>query len=262
MDDKHTFVVLAYKESQYLENCIKSLLNQTIKTNVVIMTSTPNNYIKKISKKYKLKIIENKGKKGMSNDFNFAYNCAETELVTLAHQDDFYEEQYAEKILENYNKYKDSIILFTDYYEIRNNKKVESNKLLKIKRILLFPLKKSVGHFKFNKRIILRFGNAICCPSVTFCKKNINYNDIFSSHYKCSMDWDAWERLSKQKGRFIYIKQKLIGHRIHVESTTSKILNDNNRNKEDYEIYCKFWPKFISKLLSRIYKNSENSNKV
>ena len=39
---KHTFLVLAYKESQYLEECIKSVTNQTVPTNVVIGTSTPN----------------------------------------------------------------------------------------------------------------------------------------------------------------------------------------------------------------------------
>ena len=258
----HTFVVLAYKESEYLENCIKSVINQTVESNVVIMTSTPNKYIKDLAKKYNLEIIVNKGEKGMSNDFNFAYNCAKTELVTLAHQDDFYEKKYAETVLENYIKYKDSLILFTDYYEIRNNKKVESNRLLRIKRVLLFPLKKSLGKYKFNKRIILRFGNAICCPAVTFCKKNIPYQDIFSTKYNCSMDWAAWERMSKLKGRFVFIKKKYVGHRIHVESTTSEILGNDKRNQEDYEIYCKFWPKWFSKIISRVYKTSENSNRV
>ena len=42
----HTYVVLAYKESSYLEECIKSVLNQKYKSNVVIATSTPNKFIK------------------------------------------------------------------------------------------------------------------------------------------------------------------------------------------------------------------------
>ena len=56
----HTFAILAYKESEYLEECIKSVLNQTVKTNAVIVTSTPNDYIFDLSKKYKLSIIEHK----------------------------------------------------------------------------------------------------------------------------------------------------------------------------------------------------------
>ena len=41
----HTFVVLAYKESRYLETCIQSVLNQEFKSNVVIATSTRNAFI-------------------------------------------------------------------------------------------------------------------------------------------------------------------------------------------------------------------------
>ena len=46
----HTFVVLAYKESSFLEECIKSVLNQELKTEVVIATSTPNSYIDDLAK--------------------------------------------------------------------------------------------------------------------------------------------------------------------------------------------------------------------
>lgn len=45
----HTFVVLAYKESKYLEECIKSVLNQKYRSEVVIATSTPNKFIDKIA---------------------------------------------------------------------------------------------------------------------------------------------------------------------------------------------------------------------
>ena len=48
----HTFAVCAYQESPYLEECIKSLKKQTIKSNILIATSTPNDYIKGIADKY------------------------------------------------------------------------------------------------------------------------------------------------------------------------------------------------------------------
>ena len=53
-----------------------------------------------------------------------------------------------------------------------------------------------------------------------------------------------------------------MGHRISEESTTTDIINNGIRTKEDYDIYCKFWPKFIAKLLAGIYKNSEKSNVI
>lgn len=258
----HTFVVLAYKESQYLEECIKSTLNQTMKTNVVIATSTPNKHISKLAKKYKLDIIINEGKKGIGYDFDFAVSCAKTKLVTIAHQDDVYDEIYAEEIVKTYEKNKKAIILFPNYYEIKGEEKIYKNLNLNLKKVLLFPLRiKSLAGTKFIKRSALRFGCAIGCPSVTFVKDKCP-EEIFASDMKCDIDWLAWERLSKLKGKFIYINKFLMGHRIHEESTTTEIIKENIRTKEDLIMFKKFWPTPIAKIITKIYSNSEKNNNI
>ena len=71
---QHTFVVLAYKESPFLEDCIKSVMNQQYNSDVVIATSTPNDFIDAIAKKYDLKVIARPEKdrgKGAASDFDF-----------------------------------------------------------------------------------------------------------------------------------------------------------------------------------------------
>ena len=45
---KHIFAICAYKESPYLEECIVSLKNQTVKTDILLATSTPNEYIENL----------------------------------------------------------------------------------------------------------------------------------------------------------------------------------------------------------------------
>lgn len=45
---KHEFVICAYKESKYLEDCIISLKKQKKKSNIKLATSTPNNYIENL----------------------------------------------------------------------------------------------------------------------------------------------------------------------------------------------------------------------
>lgn len=266
MDNIHTFVVLAYKESQYLEECIQSVIKQSLKTNVIIATSTPNNYIENISKKYNLNMIINNGNKGIGNDFNFAIQCANTELVTIAHQDDIYDFKYAESIVNNYKQYQGASILFTDYYEIRGNEKQYKNTNLNIKRILLRPLlNKEKSYKKRRKRQVIKMGNSICCPAVTFSKRNIRkevLDKLFVCDFKCNVDWYTWELLSKEGGNFIYINDILMGHRISEESTTSKIIADNTRTKEDLEMFKKFWPIFIAKLINNLYKKSEKSNNL
>ena len=261
-ENLHTFVVLAYKESEFLEECIKSVLNQSYKSNVIIATSTPNDYISKLAKKYNLEIVVNKGKKGIGYDFDFAVTTGKTKLVTVAHQDDIYDETYAEEMVNAYLKQKESIIIFPDYYEIRNGEKVYNNLNLNIKKHLLKPLK---NHDKANKlskkRKVLKYGDAISCPSVTFVKDNVP-KEIFACDLKCNIDWYAWEKLSKREGYFYYINKPLMGHRIYGGSTTTEIINDNKRTKEDYFILCKFWPKWIAKIIAKVYSLSEKSNNV
>lgn len=258
----HTFVVLAYKESKYLEECIKSVLNQRYNSKVIIATSTPNDFIKKQAKKYNLDIIVNKNPRGIGGDFDFAISCAKTTLVTIAHQDDIYDYNYSYDIVNKYNKNKNSIIVFPDYYEIKNDKKVYKNTNLRIKRILLFPLRfKLLNNSKFFKRRVLSFGCAICCPSVTFVKEKIEF-PLFECDFKCDVDWNAWEILSKKKGNFSFVKKSLMGHRVHEESTTTEIINDHIRTKEDLEMFKRFWPTFIANFINKFYVKSEKSNNV
>lgn len=258
----HTYVVLAYKESSYLEECIKSVLNQKYPSKVVIATSTPNEYIQAMADKYSLEVMVNPNPgKGIGYDFDFAVSCGKTKLTTVAHQDDIYDYDYSDKIVKAYQKYPDSLIVFSDYYEIRDVGKVDSNTNLKIKRILLLPMRiRSLAKTKFGKRLSLRFGNAICCPAVTFVKDNIKTDDIFKCDFVCDVDWYAWEKLSLKKGRFTFVKDLLMGHRVHEESTTTEIINERVRTKEDFVMFQKFWPKSISKFINKFYVKAEDSN--
>ena len=51
-------------------------------------------------------------------------------------------------------------------------------------------------------------------------------------------------------------------HRVHADSETSAVLQDNVRTKEDFEMFCKFWPKWIAKKLTAVYAKSEKSNQL
>ena len=142
----HTFAVCAYGESPYLEECVQSLLAQKVRTRILIATSTPNSYIYGIGEKYGIPVHINHGEKGLAGDWNFAYSCATTPLVTLAHQDDRYYVNYTEDVLAAAKKCRHPLIIFTDYNELRNGKTVTTNRLLKVKRLLLTPLKLNSLH--------------------------------------------------------------------------------------------------------------------
>ncbi|MEG1945667.1 MAG: glycosyltransferase family 2 protein [Lachnospiraceae bacterium] len=256
---EHTFVILAYGESRYLEECVQSIINQTQKSQVIIGTSTRNKHIERIAEQYHLPIIENpQPGMGLAADFDFGLKTGSTRFVTIAHQDDTYEPEYAEQILKYATE--DTIILFTDYHEVHKQGIVRENRNLKVKRLLLRPLEcQTLQKVKWIRRRILSMGNPICCPSVTFHTEKVTA-PVFVSDFKSNMDWCAWERISKEKGRFVYIKQDLMMHRVHEESTTSEIIRENLRTAEDYRMFCKFWPSWIAKRLAGMYAKSEENN--
>lgn len=258
MKEKHTFVICAYGESPYLEECICSLLNQKRKSTVLIATSTPNEHIERLAEKYHLQVKVNQGEKGISADWNFAYSCADTPYVTLAHQDDLYEPDYSENILAFLKKAKHPLIAFTDYCELRDGRKTETNELLRIKRFLLSPLKiKGLQNSKFVRRRILSVGSPICCPSVTLVKEHLPEQPVFENNMKSNVDWQAWEKLSRLEGSFVYVPKRLMCHRIHEEATTAKMLKKSERRAEDIYMFCKFWPKPVACLLEMFYKKAE-----
>ena len=254
----HTFVVCAYKENKYLEECLISVINQTVRTNVIITTSTPNQHIQTLADKYRLTVSVNNGIGSMADNWNFGVQSAKTNLVTIVHQDDTYEPEYAEKILRALNRTDHPIIAFSHYAELRNGEKVYHNRLLNVKKCLLFPMKLSTNSV-FLRRLSLAFGSAICCPAVTYVKEYISA-DPFDITLQNSVDWNQWEKMSKIKGGFVYVDEPLVCHRIHSASTTSEMIENQTRRNEDFEIFCRFWPRPIAKIISKVYSTSEKSN--
>lgn len=260
--ENHTFVICAYRENPYLEDAIRSVLNQTVKSNVILSTSTPNIYISGLCEKYQIPLMVNPGPHGLGNDWNYGYNQANTELVTIVHQDDLYSKFFLQESLNALNSTPNPLFSFTDYCEMREGKKVERNLLLTVKRIMNFPLRFHAlqGSVWLRKRL-LSFGCAICCPSVTLVKSTLG-DSIFNTVYRNSCDYKTWVEFAEKKGRFVYVPKRLILHRIYPESTTTLNLSENIRKSEDLEILSTLWPKPIARVINRVYAMSEKSNQI
>lgn len=292
-----TLSILAYKKSRYLERCIHSVLsmNGVEQATVVLATSTPNEWIQRMGKKYHLPIyvndgsIEGVGKEqkvadqpggnekqrlekkgsGIGADFQFGIDVAKTPLVTVVHQDDIYGKNYLVEMLGHINEEMEkghtTLIAFCDYYELKEKResafRIEtSNRNLVIKRLMNAFFKVPWGSTSiWWRRRILSMGCSICCPSVMFHKKEL-LMDVFQAGFGANVDWEAWEKLSRKKGAFIYVDQCLMLHRIYRESTTSQCIQNQSRNEEDYNIFCRFWPTPVARLLTKLYKYGEKNN--
>lgn len=257
---EHIFVIPAYKDSPFLEDCILSLSNQTLKSSIIITTATPSDYVDGIAKKFQLPYYVNTDKPSISDDWNFALSKANAKLVTIAHQDDIYENTYLERVVEAIKMRKNVLIVFTDYDEIANEAPIKFSLNLFVKRMLLSPFifSKSIGN-KFFKKAVLSLGDPICCPSVTI-NKQLLPQFKFSDEFACALDWMAWLELAKLDGHFLYINEKLLKHRIHKGSETTNQIMNGRRLQEEEQILQSIWGKNFGKLISKIYSFGQKGN--
>jgi hypothetical protein len=210
-----------------------------------------------IADKYNIPICVNSDG-GQIKDYNFAMKQADTELVMLMHQDEVLVDTFVERIIYEMNHTKKPIIAFTNYIEMHNDiVDRKPSMMVRIKRILLLPLYvRCLSGTWLGKRGIQLFGDPITHPTVVCVKKEMP-DELFREKYKASMDWDLWERLSKQRGSFVYVKDVLLYHRMNDENQTVKLLNTTNARYEDeFEIFCRFWPKAIARFIMKFYSKA------
>jgi hypothetical protein len=257
----HTFAVLAHKESPFIEECIGSLQRQTIRSKIVLSTSTPSEFLNQLATRHKIDLMHNKNDGGIGADWTFAYNSADTQFVTLAHQDDIYYPNYTEACLSSTLKAPGSLIAFTDYDELYGStpRKQTLNTIIKKMQLSgFYPLSQSVRN-GFLKRGMLSLGSPIACPSVMFNKEMIG-QFAFASELSVSLDWEAWLQLSRRDGAFVYVKRRLMAHRIHAESQTTACIRNDQRRNEDRILFEQLWPRPIAQILADMYAWSYRSN--
>ena len=259
---KHMFSVCAYKESPYLEECVRSLVNQTVKSNIIMCTSTPGDYISGIAKKYGIQLYVRDGRSDIKDDWNFAYNCADADYVTIAHQDDVYSKRYTEvlyKYLDKYDEKDDIIMYYTDYLPLKGKNNTTRDINSRIRRILRIPMKsRLLSKSKGWRKITLAFGNSICCPTATYSKKKLR-ESMFTSEYKFNIDWDTFLKLANMDGRFVYVDKPLVCYRVHDGATSKEFIENNLRIDEDTRMFCQFWPSIIAKAIMIPYKKAYNT---
>lgn len=256
MKHKHVFAICAYQDSPYLESCIRSLVGQRVKSPVILCTSTPSPYIHGLAAKYGIPVHVRDGASNMRDDWNFAYHMADGELVTIAHQDDVYHRDYSARLLRAYRRYPDMTVFTSDYVIIKNGRLITHDKMLAVKRLLRLPLRvPALAGQTWVKKLPLMFGNSICCPASTYQKRLLG-EPLFLEEYKFALDWANLLALAERKGRFICEERPLLYYRVHDGATTKQCIVNHDRAREEAEMFRRFWPEPVVKLLMKAYQTA------
>lgn len=251
----HTFAISAYKESPFLRECIQSVLPQREYSEIILCTSTPNDYIRGLAKEFDLPLYIREGKSDIQDDWNFACSKVKTQWVTITHQDDVYCSGYAKELTEAIRKRPEAILAFTDYRPLKNGQATRDLNCV-IRRMVRSPMKsRRMSGSKFWKKRILSFGNAIVCPSCAYNLSLIEGN-VFTSPLKFALDWDTFVKLAETEHPFLYIDKVLMLYRIHHGATSNDYTESEKRKSDEYYMFRKFWPEWFIKVYFHIFKLS------
>ncbi len=256
MNMAHVFAIPAYGDSPYLERCIRSLKAQSQPSPILLCTSTPSPYLERMAERYGLSYLVRQGESGIREDWNFAYEQANAELVTLAHQDDLYHREYTACLLKAARRYPDMTVFTTDYCIIKDGALITGDAMLWIKRLLRAPLRlPGLGACRLGKRLPLLLGNSICCPATTYRKTRIG-EPLVQSRLQFALDWDTLLRLAEEKGRFVCEERPLLCYRVHGGATTKACIEDHRRQREEQELFERLWPRPLAGLIMRVYSRA------
>ncbi len=250
-----TFIIPAFGESPFLEECINSLKRQTEACEIIVTTSTPNEFILKISEKLNIELLLNLNGGSIAKDWNYAIKQGSGDLIVLAHQDDLYRKSFAKEYLRFHEENPTAGIIFSQIDELIDGQVIQKGKRENVKNILrkiAFGNKKVISD-SWAYRKLLGLGCAIPCPAVAFSKKiaqSLNFSDQFS----LNLDWATWARLASERVPFGYIPKPLMIHRIHSGAETQIGILEKRREKEDYQLFSQFWPSSVAKFLLVLYK--------
>ena len=128
--------------------------------------------------------------------------------------------------------------------------------MLLVKRLLRLPLRfPALNDRVWVKKLPLMFGNSICCPASTYQKRLLG-ETLFQEDYKFALDWANLLALAQRKGRFICVERPLLYYRVHDGATTKQCIVNNDRAGEEEEMFRRFWPEAVVKLLMKPYRTA------
>jgi glycosyltransferase involved in cell wall biosynthesis len=259
----HTFAIPVYRSAPNLAALIESLRAQSEgRSEILLATSTPSAELDAFAKSHALPLHVNPQRIGIAADWNFALAAAQTEIVTLAHQDDYFAPAYVARLTSALQRHPGALIAFCDYSEHTPLGARRTNINLRIKRLLR---QRSFGALECitdirDKVRLLSLGNPICCPSVMFDRSGLA-DFRFPSGFQTNLDWMAWLELARRPGGFVYVRERLVSKGVHVGSETTATIASRAREREDRAIFNTLWPRPVAAALATVYRLGYRANR-
>jgi glycosyltransferase involved in cell wall biosynthesis len=254
MKPDHSFVALAYRDSPFLADCLRSLRRQALPSRIVVATSTPSDYIAGAARNAGAELAVNAERRGIASDWNFGLQTAGTRFVTLAHQDDLYHPEFLARTMTAFERHPAGALCFTGWREVSDAGVPRRSKLTLAKdliRAVTIGSRQVVSGRRLG--LYLSFGNPLPCSSVTFDLSRLP-GFAFEEGLASNLDWEAWWRLYRAGKVFLHCREPLVGRRYNDLTETARLIRDGRRRQEDLEMFEAIWPRLIGRTIAYLYQ--------
>ncbi len=232
-----SFLIPIYNHFEYLDQCIRSILNY-INPNIELVCINDYSSDKRISiylknlevKKENIKIVENQKNFGISHVLNHGVKISDGEYVAFVDCDDFIDPSAIDIIVTNINKYPKMDYFFSDRYDIDKN-----NNILRKATYGGYPNISPSGNIKSDL-----LEGMVASHLKVIKKTTIKHVGGFNELLNGVQDWDLALKIA-QAGEFYYIQKPLYYHRIHTNSVTN--LDKSNQLRKTNIVRRKYYDK-------------------
>ncbi|MBR4118538.1 MAG: glycosyltransferase [Bacteroidales bacterium] len=212
-----TIVTPSYNQGQFIEDTIKSVLNQTYKNiQYIVVDGASTDNTMEVVERYrdKIDIIISEKDKGQTDAINKGFKLAKGELVGWINSDDMLYPYCVEEIVKLYKQHPDGAIFYGSRIEMIDSKnnhiRFWDNHIKNRKRLLTENYDVS-QQGSFYKRDIVHKVNYLdesiyYCMDLDLFLKLLKFGDIYSIDDKPLAQFRLWEEAKTATGKIKFIK--------------------------------------------------------
>ena len=215
-EPKVSIIIPTYNQSQYLEEAVESVLNQTYKNiEIIIVDDGSTDNTPEVIKSFDNKIIYIQQKnKGASGARNTGIKKANGQYIAFLDSDDLWLKNKLEKQIKFIQNNPEIGLLGTGCYQM-----IDINKMIYKK---IFPAKNEI-----LQKDLIKY-NPFIQSSVMIKKDVFNSIGLYDEKFKESEDYDLWLRIA-QKYKVANLEQALVTKKYYAEG-----LSKHKDNKQLY----------------------------
>lgn len=235
-----TFAIPFYSGIRYLDACLQSVLAQSNSNWEIVISDDcgPGNEIQSLLGRYsdpRIRYSRNSTNLGMAGNWNRCLELAETDLVTILHDDDLLLPDYAEQLISAAKFHPEAAAIFCNARIIDEAGQPVFSFPDYIKKFLI-PNSSGVElEGEFGVSALLK-GNFIMCPTLCYRKSRLGARR-FDSSWKMVLDLDFTIGVLMDGGKLVGIREIAYAYRRHAENATARYTEDLSRFKEEIRLY-------------------------